>query len=1142
MRKISWLQISDLHVLAEVDTKIMLSDYETLAKAIHPQFLIVSGDFRHKLKQPDFKLSLDYLNKVIEIFKIKKTNVFLVPGNHDVNDYDQRSKVIASISEELNKEVANYNHFSNYMVQGDNSLINAFDEYTNFVTAFYEGSGVCDERVRMPAQVFCSDWNRAINIIHINSSLISDGARDHKEIIDINELARCPIRYPEKPIIAVGHHHFDDIDPAIAIRLNRILKDRNVQAYLSGDIHVLRESRIEEEEPYTHIPCISCPKASPESGDSYSDIGLIYYTWDTSLEKVYMDAYGWNPKKGFMLSPFFQYEVNKKKFFYLKKKKSSRSPKVLLADSDKHIKDEFDLYKYVDPFGLKMFQNQRAVPLGRALLMQMAKYQGKGLKSVGQTIFNDYVDSIVNSEKSCPLTIYGIPGSGKSTLLTLLYLSYLQTNKGWSFLIDLHYYDKLSKRDADADIDKTISFIDDSIKRNEKVVLFVDGLNQYKRHYISIEEKIRKQLIKWKEKKGVQMICSFGTQDSTQYPPYKKYSSTFRVSGERNVVLSPTDVNTKRFSHLVNTLLECNGINLNSRDRDRLKNKCKIIDEGRSTLRTVLFLINEYIARKEELFLLPIGELFLEYYKGQYNSNDKKLKNVASTVSDFYLGKRDCTSLDVNVLKDPSHMDFLFAYNYITLCLDSKKREKIKEYDCIFTARINRFVVQLAQLDPKIEENFINNLILCFEDTSFPQRTKIQIAYFLGRANKSENAQRDAKDYLLQLFNNKLKEYKHSKKSKEEVMLLRSIGISLLYLGCTEHENDFYSFIIFDEAMNRINRDFHVAYYTENSYKIPNTTLFDKDVIYSFRNVNRVYMFLFHSVEKKLDSKTHAVNIITIISLVLYWRYGAQTGIGIPKEQFKGFEKVLDNSSNYPGLPDVIKNYIDSAKNNISKQNVYTASLAKLYSFKTIKRTGWINRKISNHINVESDADHTWACCMLANILLPDNIYDCELIDKNEYAKYEDFDKNKIIQLLLVHDLPECITGDIPSPKKKDIDEEDERIAIEKIGALGAFPFLSPLFNIAKDCGEFATRDDANASINVQIASDIDRLEPLIQLFFYREYLEKPFAYSEVQEWIKNPRFRIHTSFGVELLKLLMKHILNEKSFTTGNDVEGKNE
>ncbi len=69
-----------------------------------------------------------------------------------------------------------------------------------------------------------------------------------------------------------------------------------------------------------------------------------------------------------------------------------------------------------------------------------------------------------------------------------------------------------------------------------------------------------------------------------------------------------------------------------------------------------------------------------------------------------------------------------------------------------------------------------------------------------------------------------------------------------------------------------------------------------------------------------------------------------------------------------------------------------------------ISRTGWVQRGVKDP---ESVAEHIYGCFLLATFLLPET-------DDNE-----DYDKQTVLQMLLLHDLPEAVTGDIPRPVKK---------------------------------------------------------------------------------------------------------------------------
>ena len=67
---------------------------------------------------------------------------------------------------------------------------------------------------------------------------------------------------------------------------------------------------------------------------------------------------------------------------------------------------------------------------------------------------------------------------------------------------------------------------------------------------------------------------------------------------------------------------------------------------------------------------------------------------------------------------------------------------------------------------------------------------------------------------------------------------------------------------------------------------------------------------------------------------------------------------------------------------------------------KTTPRTGWQRRHI---VPCESVADHSWRVAVLAYLLVP----------SSSSSSTETMDWNKVLQMALVHDLAECIVGDI---------------------------------------------------------------------------------------------------------------------------------
>jgi len=79
---------------------------------------------------------------------------------------------------------------------------------------------------------------------------------------------------------------------------------------------------------------------------------------------------------------------------------------------------------------------------------------------------------------------------------------------------------------------------------------------------------------------------------------------------------------------------------------------------------------------------------------------------------------------------------------------------------------------------------------------------------------------------------------------------------------------------------------------------------------------------------------------------------------------------------------------------------------------KTLKRAGWVKKEVKE---VESVADHTFQVTLMAYLLCP-----------------EDMDKEKMIKMSLVNELPEVVTGDIITKHTDKQDFKDAKFQKEQ--------------------------------------------------------------------------------------------------------------
>lgn len=291
-KAIRWLQLSDLHIFYSTEWEIMLNSYKELSTVFKPDFIVITGDFRHRVKNKKYDDALKFLNSLSETFSVGKENFFFVPGNHDVEDFTMRDEMITTIKGKIEDDPETYQE---YCAGKQKNLHRAFRRYRDFVREFY-GDSVDDDRVKNPSHIYSVTWNDKINIIALNTALVSNGDANRFEIADIKKFSQIAEQIDKsKPAIVLAHHDLHALAKSHGQRLERLLPIINARAYLCGDEHKVRREIANKYDLENQIPCIVCGKSAVETGDSYSDVCVIGYTWEENKAKV--EVFKWLNKK-----------------------------------------------------------------------------------------------------------------------------------------------------------------------------------------------------------------------------------------------------------------------------------------------------------------------------------------------------------------------------------------------------------------------------------------------------------------------------------------------------------------------------------------------------------------------------------------------------------------------------------------------------------------------------------------------------------------------------------------------------------------------------------------------------------------------------------------------------------------------------
>ena len=171
--------------------------------------------------------------------------------------------------------------------------------------------------------------------------------------------------------------------------------------------------------------------------------------------------------------------------------------------------------------------------------------------------------------------------------------------------------------------------------------------------------------------------------------------------------------------------------------------------------------------------------------------------------------------------------------------------------------------------------------------------------------------------------------------------------------------------------------------------------------------------------------------------------------------------------------------------------------LFELGQGKKVKRSGWWLAGVKDP---ETIAEHMWRASILGRII----------------AELEGADQNKVITMLLFHDIPELRTNDLHKVGARYIKTHEAELAALKEQVQNLPP------KIAKEMLNLWEEMHHKASKEAIIAKDCDYLECALQA---KEY--KDLGYLDCQDWINNVRKVIKTKTAKKILDLIEKEPSN---------------
>lgn len=753
------------------------------------------------------------------------------------------------------------------------------------------------------------------------------------------------------------------------------------------------------------------------------------------------------------------------------------------------------------------------------------------------------------------IKIIGPDGTGKSTFLSLLYV-YLYDCfcKGeiskYPFYVNLHYYDsKVTEADTPNELDKKVEekiekdlseLIAISEKCNSGFLIIIDGKDKYYRTQLKSADILDNMV---KKIKGHKKIICLGEKTNVHSYRERKQNNSLDVMTTYTFRFSPIYITEKdkwkdaieKYCHIIHK--EKFASNISERIGEF---NIKEIDYN---LLTMLGYCTKYNLRD----IQSISELYDKYCMDYLGNSSKRLDTSIDLAYWYFMTELTIEQKRISdnwkewelVHQHKTISNYLLALYYARLILECKQ-ENVKRLECVFTNGINVFLKSILNNVPGGQNKVIEFCEMTFRKEGY--RAQAQVAYLVGRVKDKAlrgKARNLLKKQLEHIGDGIEKEDERNcdmtiELQRERNFLRRSLLVSMLYLGdCDAGVKLIKNFFDYP-LMNEVNRAFYLQYYDDvrlapESVNLEddgqNSILYTSGVLLNY--VNRQLMITKVSWEKK-DIFEFQIRLFTLCSLVqirLSLEKEKRQKTGLDEALLDDVHKVisLTLTNVQSNLADEMRFYLQMLEEDIKNNSFSRGHLYKdLYSVKDIQRTGWLEKIKKRSIRVkryENVAEHTYYAWLLGMLYLPEQVSSETEYSNDGKSSLEQYDKQKILDYLLIHDLAEWYIGDIPTEAKTQEDKEKENEAMRRIfmhdtyqsiqGTQG-IAWMEKYRNIWK---QFQSEPD---NINGKIANEIDLIQAIYQFCVYKSE-GADFKDGKEEEW-KNERNKIKTSIGQKIL------------------------
>lgn len=800
---------------------------------------------------------------------------------------------------------------------------------------------------------------------------------------------------------------------------------------------------------------------------------------------------------------------------------------------------------------------------------------------VDKDIFAVITSIIKDDGDSIRLAVKSRPSQGKSTFLSLLYLfllgmfidgdlSYIPVYFNRDKLIELPYKDKIS---VFIQLYEKANQIAD--KLDIPVCFILDGFNQYNYFANSFDDYVFENYLEYEDNESERRNAYILAIDTDKF---KNTLETHVASTKKSArVLYFQDIETKGLrTHTADNFLNQLTQLLN------LKNGEKIVDGIRNS--GMEYVDMNLVVRHGDAF--ANGEapdvVFDSYGRKEnvFEEEDKdKIPKCAYQIL-FLNTKYNMLDADIKVshksyctLCQQREVGMYYCSKYYfeeIKRLSSNKKEKVELESVLnnfFTHEQNYYLKNLRDkhvVTLQEVERFINN-----HYNELTPLGKAQLIYLYGRQSCShgENLFEKAGFGLETLC--KMTDVKGKDERFKAEILNRTIRVISSF-----DDPDKMSKYIMDLLANpierRVNRATHMYYYYDVEYDDAKKIYYN-NIVYKGFDIYHTFLVLSNRLLNPSYDYSKNIRLLDLVTLcdLMEHRFRQPEAKTIdnkecnsyfyndlyygsadisPQRILKQYIMIIDNYEFDDIDNDIIKIYVEKCRQDAQKVLDYLAEnpcleknmfhrskvYEKIKQIETEERKGWKIPRVMEEgtpkdsyqefekgESLETVEQHVYQTYLIGLLYLPE-----DYPDRDELREYKNvYDKQKVLNTILIHDIGESETGDWPSfIKERIIVEENENRFNKNVFIGGAYSETSNLIDylLLWENWETSKRVRGTGDINAIIARELDKIQFLHK---FNELMRagklKEFDEERIKQ-INETRKEINTSVGKKILNIVV--------------------